>query len=372
MRIVLPVRVAASAEYGIGIGVFVFGIIFSFATCSRTNTRPALDDFFLLKETVQLRTDGLGAYGCCAICVDRSSRIYLLDSKARQIFVFEQTGNLLSTIGGPGDGPGEFGFPGAARLNLLDDLFVVDMFRKRISIFNLEQGFRDSVLLTGIQSQVSDIRITSRGSLLASGFTRVASGNLEYGNWISRYDAKGKYLDSFFPSSTYNKNWVWRISPGCLFDIDLDDNIYAIQHCDYRIDKYDGAGNLLLKFGTPPAHFIHPNMKRIFNARIFALRSQLETELRAFAHSWTRVVNILVIRNKYVLVVLEMNNLIPDVKSKYVIDIWDKDGRLVQGGIRTDLRLVCKDPNDSLYFVAEDNGPNEPSCLISKYVLRIN
>jgi len=328
--------------------------------------------FFLLKETVQLRTEGLGTYGCGAICVDRYDHIYLLDPKARQIFVFERTGDLLSSIGGLGDGPGEFGFPVAAKLNLLGDLFVIDMFRKRISIFNVEQGFRDSLLLTGTQSQVSDIRITSRGFLLVSGFTRVALDKPEYGNWISRYNAKGKYLDSFFPSSTYNKNWVWRISPGCLFDMDLDDNIYAIQHCDYRIAKYDDAGRLLARFGTPPAYFVYPNAKRIFSARTFGLKSQLEAELRTFAHSWTRVVNILVIRNKYVLVVLEMNNLIPQVKSKYVLDIWDKDGRLVQGGIRTDLRLVCKDHNDSLYFVAEDNGLNGPSCVISKYVLRIN
>jgi hypothetical protein len=372
VHIALSISFRNSAESRIGIGVLVFGIISSFVTCSKANTGLALDEIFSFNETVQLRTDGLGTYGCGAVSVDRSSRAYLLDPKARQIFVFERTGNLLGTLGGPGDGPGEFGFPGAAKFNLLDELFVVDIFRKRISVFSLEQGFRNSFLLTGTQSQVSDIRITSKGFLLASGFTRVASDNLEYGNWISRYDGNGRYLASFFPSSSHNRNWVWRISPGCLFDLDLDDNIYAVQHCEYKIHKYDEAGNLLLKFGVPPAHFVRPNTKRTFNAKIFALNSELETELRAFAHSWTRIVNVLVIRNKYILVILEMNSLVPDVKSKYVIDIWDKDGRLVRGGIGTDLRLVCKDPNDFLYFVADANAPTEPSCVIHKYVLRMN
>ena len=360
-----------SAEF-IGMGVLAFGIISLFATCSKAKEGLGLEDKFSLNETIQLRTDGLGTYGCGAICIDRSGRAYLLDSKARQIFVFERTGTLLGILGGPGDGPGEFGFPGAAKLNPLDDLFVVDFLRKRISVFSLEQGFRNSFLLTGTQSQVSDIRITSRGFLLACGFTRVVSDNLEYYNWISRYDGNGKFLASFFPSSPHNRNWAWRISPGCLFDLDLDDNIYAVQHGDYEVHKFDETGNLLLKFAAPPAHFVCPNIKGTFNAKKFALKSELETELRAFAHSWTRIVKVLVIRNKYVLVVLEMNGLVPDIKSRYVIDIWDKDGRLVRGGIGTDLRLVCKDANDFLYFVEDANAKNEPSCVIHKYALRMN
>lgn len=43
------------------------------------------------------------------VAFDAEGRVYLLDGVAEQVFVIGRNGNLVRTMGGPGDGPGEFG-----------------------------------------------------------------------------------------------------------------------------------------------------------------------------------------------------------------------------------------------------------------------
>jgi hypothetical protein len=69
--------------------------------------------------------------------VDDAGRIYVLDQAARQIRVFDAEGEFQRNIGGPGEGPGEFGrFPNSV-LIVADTLLVTDWSLARITRFDL-------------------------------------------------------------------------------------------------------------------------------------------------------------------------------------------------------------------------------------------
>ena len=77
----------------------------------------------------------------------------------------------------------------------------------------------------------------------------------------------------------------------------------------------------------------------------------------------------MIVKNTYLLLVIEINNLIKGFNKKYVIDIWDKEGNFVAGGIQTDYRLLCRDKEDNLYFLI---NKDEQKYSIGKYHLTLD
>lgn len=306
--------------------------------------------------------------------VDLDKNIIFLDSRGRQIFIFDLYGNFLCTLGKKGEQPGDFGLPTSIAVDNRNNIFVSDLSQKRISKFNLDTGFVNSFIISGTQNEAFSLRINSKGFIFIKGFNRRGSTDLESGMWINKYDPKGKYLTSFFPSNKCNINWVWRIAPFCSFDIDNEDIIYAVQHCDYEISEYNLECRLLKKIGIAPSYFKRPNIKGKIDFKMFKTRDELANKLKMLTVSWTKLIDIVVIRNKYILLILEMNNLVKEIDKKYVIDIWDKEGNFIAGGLQTDHNLICRDFEGYLYFLIRGVGENSEKkhqYIIGKYALNL-
>ena len=67
--------------------------------------------------------------------------IYVLDSDADQITVFDTLGTFVRRVGGPGQGPGEFAAPSAMTWDGYGRLWVANGFDGRYSIFTSDGGF---------------------------------------------------------------------------------------------------------------------------------------------------------------------------------------------------------------------------------------
>ncbi len=64
------------------------------------------------------------------------SKIYVADSKAHKIVVFDRnSGALLTTFGGRGEKEGEFGFPTSLAFSATGELIVVDQLNARVQVF---------------------------------------------------------------------------------------------------------------------------------------------------------------------------------------------------------------------------------------------
>jgi hypothetical protein len=70
------------------------------------------------------------------VSVDADGQIYVMDSQAQEVRVYDQSGAFRSKIGRPGAGPGELSPAAAAPLfGLGDTLFLPDLVQQRVNLF---------------------------------------------------------------------------------------------------------------------------------------------------------------------------------------------------------------------------------------------
>jgi hypothetical protein len=74
------------------------------------------------------------------------SRLYVTDSKAHQVVIFDAaSARKLSTVGTPGDGDGQFAFPTSLTFGPEGDLFVVDQINARVQVFSEDGEYLDQL-----------------------------------------------------------------------------------------------------------------------------------------------------------------------------------------------------------------------------------
>lgn len=73
-----------------------------------------------------------------AVDADEEGRVYALDMQAREIRVFDSGGALVSVIGGPGGGPGEFGAGLMGMFERGDTIWGIDVAGQGMQGFDLE------------------------------------------------------------------------------------------------------------------------------------------------------------------------------------------------------------------------------------------
>lgn len=78
------------------------------------------------------------------IHVDGSDRLWILDGRSRQIRVFGPQGQYDTTMGGAGEGPGEFVSPRLLGATRTGDVVLGDARTGRISVFGEDAGYRTS------------------------------------------------------------------------------------------------------------------------------------------------------------------------------------------------------------------------------------
>ncbi len=130
-----------------------------------------------------------------AIAIDPDTgRLYVVDTKAHQVKIFESNGTLRATFGQRGDGNGEFNYPTAIWRDETGLIVVIDALNFRIQLFDEEGSF-----------------------LKAFGEAGNATG------YFSR--PKGVAMDPF-------------------------DHIYVVDALFHTIQIFDLSGNFLLSFGN--------------------------------------------------------------------------------------------------------------------------
>jgi len=102
----------------------------------------------LIKE-IEIK-DSLGITGNAFIYpseveADSQGNIYILESGETRIQVFDRNGRFLKSLGKKGQGPGEFQSPVFIRVSNNDELYVVDITRRCISVFTRRMEFKKNI-----------------------------------------------------------------------------------------------------------------------------------------------------------------------------------------------------------------------------------
>ncbi len=171
------------------------------------------------------------------ICIDNSNFIYLLDSRACCIFVFDSDGNYMRRIGRSGQGPGEFLTPIDMDINN-NKIIINDLQNGRIQILHISGELINSFLR---MRSYHSICFHNNGNIFASRF-RAKPGD----SAIDEISIKGELIKSFGKTEYGNNNTY------CdnVFLTSNDEEIYAAYKFIARINKYDSHGQKYQEFSV--------------------------------------------------------------------------------------------------------------------------
>lgn len=136
----------------------------------------------------------------------------VLDGQAAEVRVFDATGQHQATLGGKGDGPGEFQSPIDLEVLLGDTLAVYDPVPGRVTRLDPSSGASRVTTLVGAEARVSDGRFLGDGQLVGQSHW-LASGGAPQPNGepvlvrnsvaLTLYDVMGQIVDTIdrLPSS---------------------------------------------------------------------------------------------------------------------------------------------------------------------------
>lgn len=354
--------------------IFIFAIILSLSRSSYSELHK-FNDIFQIEKEIYLQTKSLEIVSLWKIRINFYNNPILLDLKGSQVVLFGQEGNFLKRIGRKGQGPGEFILPISLEVDKNGNIFISDNPTRRINIYDKNGVFKSSFINSGSHMTPETIKIGSRNDIFFGAY-KEDFNNPGKGYWINKYNSEGKYIKSFIRRNTEQQQWMLGLDPSFCFDIDKEDIIYSAQVNDYNISVYDAEGSLIKSLAKAPYYFKKPDPDIKVEISKITTQSEAIKILDKLSKSWTRICDIVVVKNTYLLLILETNNLIEGINSKYIIDIWDKKGNLIRGGIQTDYKYLCMDYNDYLYFLTytdeEQAVEKDATYRIGKFKLGLN
>ena len=190
-----------------------------------------------------------------SIDVDSHGNIYVMDLQAREARVFDANGVYLRTLGGPGEGPGEFSQQAA--FIFIDDedrILVPDLGLQRVSMFTPE-GEPSGSFPIQIQAGVpARWKVDAGGRIMAQlrGLPVEGMASLEEGDPIVVYDTTGFVVDTVallpkgqtIESLTEEEFSMVLFAPEPVWDLNGGGSIYYGMSDQYRILVNDPDGAL--------------------------------------------------------------------------------------------------------------------------------
>lgn len=177
------------------------------------------------------------------MAVDDKGTMYVVDMKASNIKVFDNTGRFVRTIGKKGAGPGEFNIPFGIIVTPAKELLVEDMMNRRLSYFSLDGKFIRNEVLENSLSTIGVV-MDSKGNFMAREL--VMEQNQLFFE-LRKYD---KDLNPMFvlDKAEFQNPRQGNFNPfGVLavYIFDQDDEIYYGDGKVYEIKTYTPKGKLI-------------------------------------------------------------------------------------------------------------------------------
>jgi hypothetical protein len=329
------------------------------------------NEFFSKQKEIKLSTSGLRISDLWSFAADAGDRLYILDARGRQLIVFDNDGRFIARIGGHGQGPGEYMVPGAAYIDTSNRIYIVDTQSRRINIYETGGRFLESFLLNSSHGP-GNIVTDSEANVFLGGLGVPASPGV-HGDWLHKYDSRGRFVRSFFKDMS-GQMWFVMLKPNFLFDIH-EDVIYAMQINRYNIHVLDNDGDLVRSFNRAPRYYRGPDENYVMDEKKFPSLEKLKDELYRLMRSWTMPQHLEIVSPGVILVQSSANGLVAGCSKKYIIDLWSTQGDLIAEAIPCDHRFLCSDRKGNCYILISTDQDEaldkDPEYIIGKYSLTL-
>jgi hypothetical protein len=279
---------------------------------------------------------------------DDKNYLYIPDSRYSQIFVFDDKGKFVRTMGQKGEGPRDLLNP--LSISIYRDTMYIYESGKGIKVWDLTGKYITYILPKRSENCAVFKRIDNY--IFSSGGTI----DLKEGTStciLFRYDSKLKEkieIASFIIGMRKNIDFV---SPNLIVPIDSKGNSYYLEDLDkYQINKYDINGKKIISFGRKykPEKLSEEMLE--YRKEIFK-KEGIETYYsEVLKREYPTIIsNIFVDSKDYVWVATGYINGITFLKKDYmeIIDIFDQDGTYLYTFKTTALRVLSFIKNNRLF-----------------------
>ena len=276
--------------------------------------------------------------------------LFVVDSKANVIKVFDGRGRFIRTIGREGKGPGEFEDPFALAFGN-EELYVVDLGAgKRFAAFDREGRFvnmRESNTPTNpISIAASKDLIVTMSGLTITDPSRQGWDVVGITKSSGEVVGKGCAMDPRYLESSRNKGMIWHFDFGSVAV--HGDRIYCIQTISPVVQVMDFAGKRVEEIRVAPPFYQAPeDVKEVLNQK--AIFDYLGT-FTAHAHFFP-------VESGFISAYTRFDSEAGEVR--YHLFACNREPSLRCGVIQNVRKPVYAASADTIYL-EEEVGPNEP------------
>jgi tripartite motif-containing protein 71 len=173
------------------------------------------------------------------IALDKDGNLFVTTANIKK---YDSEGKFVTQWGERvGKGDGEFSLPTGIATDWDGNVYVDDFRNKRIQKFDNDGNYLMQWPTDRAGSPGSTV-VDKDGNVFVS-FFGSDDGNLQ------KYDPQGNLIKSWGGTGSGDGQFAGRIED---IAMDQDGNIYVTDSFNHRIQKFDGDGNFLLKFGSGP------------------------------------------------------------------------------------------------------------------------
>jgi len=217
-------------------------LLFVFLSCDNS---PVVEEIVTLEKKMEidgnLNLDNFFTPG--STFIDSMGRLFILDPVAMRILAFDKNGQFLFDFGRVGEAPGEFNFLGFnCAIDSRDIIYLIN------EPFWIEKYNSHGEYIETISPQVetiNDIAVIDSTILVVNALALV--------NWddycpIIKLNQNGDIIDRFGSLGVDTEDmpgWERSGVSSCVLDVDEEGNVYYSSIVDYRLFKYDVAGELV-------------------------------------------------------------------------------------------------------------------------------
>ena len=344
---------------------FLFFLSFVFSVFGKDFSK-----YFQLISEIRLnpKTELVGKLfvpGFYRIAVDNEGNIIACDTYSKKVYLFSSNGKLKKIVAKTGKGPGEVITPSSITATE-NEIIIVDAKLRKINFFDTKYNFLNSFFISASHTQPRKV-IPYMNALYCTAVSEDFQ-NPGDADLIVKYKRNGQFISSFFPRNEKIAKSALAYEASKTDMVLINDKIYAIQSALFKIAILDTLGKIITFFGSPPSYFIPlpSNIPSINELYEMTMKERNEI-FNKYKNSFTPIVNIFNIDNFIFLLTLVKDGKLPQDR-KYMIEIYDTNGKHLNGNIETSFAFITKGVDGYLYFLHNEEITDENTFYtIEKY-----
>jgi hypothetical protein len=196
--------------------------------------------------------NGRYSFFASGLAADSKGNIYVLDAYGDRVLKFDKAGNYLSSFGRKGQGPGEFQAPVQILVDGQDRVYVKDIVRMSLAVFDENGRFFKNIYGPGIILRFSQIALDSYSRIIC-GYQPLPAFDAKLTYKIVRFDADFKPLRTLYEKPGV---FIWReiksqrvtapeYTPEVLWTLGPEDRLCVCYNDSYEIRILSDDGVLL-------------------------------------------------------------------------------------------------------------------------------